>query len=215
MDRKHLQVLGVILLAVSLVLTVFGGYRYLTNLPKSAASARRRAVERLSGRRDHFGNPMDRSVLGFLEVQSVKLETEMLNRRRQAERREALQYLVPGMIVLLIGVALARAMRAASSSGESQQPTDQQTGRADRRVGDRAMSLRRGLWRCHLVAWLAWIVFWACRILAALAGGGTNEDAVAHITLRTILLYVLGAIPVLAISYAVLSWLMMGFGEEG
>ena len=103
MNSKNLGLVGAILMAASLILLAIGGYRFLTNLAQSEEAAMAAAERKLAGRKDAFGNPMNKSLMGVLEMQSARSAIQSRNRARAREREKALQFLIPGVVVLLAG----------------------------------------------------------------------------------------------------------------
>ena len=103
---QHIKTVAAILLAAGAILIVIGGYRILANLPISEDAAVREAERKLAGKRDFTGNPMNRSLLGVMQIKDAQWSAQSKNQARARERGEAMSLFIPGIVLAVVGGAI-------------------------------------------------------------------------------------------------------------
>jgi hypothetical protein len=106
MDKRTLQIIGIVLLIAGLVFGSLGAHRIATNLPISdeeVLAEARRAV--LSGK-EATANQKGESSRGNVEFQVWKSALQVTNTVRTEERSEGSVFLVSGFIFLIWGMAM-------------------------------------------------------------------------------------------------------------
>lgn len=106
MDKRTLQIIGIVLLMAGLVFISLGAHRIATNLPISNEEVLAEARRALLSGKEATGSQKGESLRGNVEFQVWKSALQVTNTVRTKERSEGSVFLVSGFIFLIWGMAM-------------------------------------------------------------------------------------------------------------